>query len=279
VTLGHGVYFLTTCTARKSRVPAPEFLFRNAPSFEDWRGRRSEQLLAARDLYQGDNAHQALDGPEFWGKETIERRVISAGFGLLDWDSKISAYSATFQRGHEDSIDRVEKPRSWWNHFPGVAELARQKPQTPILIAAGEVYVNAMLDDLLAARNSLEDPADLMILSAGCRNIGELNDNLLPASADFRPAVGGTLSALNVRLANWLLRQNPVDPRASLERLRALTNPEPRPNRSKRTDSEVAAYIRGNAVVERTPLLRKFRSAGHACGESRFNRIYKMIIT
>src|SRR5690349_15061048 len=105
---------VVSCTARKS-VNGAIVAARNATSaqferrIEKWTEALEQcefQLLQARDLYCGDSwatIRTAIHKPSF----IVDWWIVSAGYGLIRSDELIAPYSATFVRGHEDSVVRA----------------------------------------------------------------------------------------------------------------------------------------------------------------------------
>jgi hypothetical protein len=154
-----------------------------------------------------------------------------------------------------------------------------------ILVAASEVYLHALAEDLREAVQGLGDPERLGILSGGCDALDGLTPFLLPCDARLQPVVGGALQSLNVRVARAALldwcREPPT--RSSLrERLAQLIAGQPPadcPRRERMTDDELRRYIRAALAREPgsrpTPLLRRLRAAGQACEHSRFTNLFR----
>lgn len=300
------VNIVTTCSDRKRAVGESPILLRHVPAgdvsqrVESWRGllRQAKHRFAACDLYVGEHWSVARQIPER-GMELGFRAslwVCSAGYGLIHSDTEIAPYGATFTRGHLDSIDKPthRKPtqsnaREWWlasckrSTIQGLAALAADHPRTPLLVAVSSTYLNAIADDLRAASRQLRSPDLLIIIASGIDRapIG-LEDNLLPAGAEFSPGVGGTLGSLNIRLALEALRwakpggldANYLRQRfgQQLRRLPAFSRPDRRPL----SDPEVIAFISRNLDIaaSHTGMLRHLRNSGLACEQARFRELY-----
>jgi hypothetical protein len=85
--------------------------------------------------------------------------------------------------------------------------LGRAEPDVPLLVALSEPYLQAVTDDLRRAGEALADPELLSIVCAGAPAGHPLARQLLPCTAALRSVVGGTLGALNVRVAARLIER------------------------------------------------------------------------
>jgi hypothetical protein len=179
----------------------------------------------------------------------------------------------------------------WEGPEPGTArsveEVALASPKTPLMVAASSDYLVAMEQDLLRARSRLESPELLLLISPRMSRESPLTTNLLPADGRLQPAVKGSLTSLNVRIARLLLQDSNRDElryssaAARLSRLLSTCTLQSKVRRRPSTDEEVAAFIRHKRnelpKSSRTRLLTLFRASGHACEQSRFASIYNEV--
>ena len=304
------LHLIVSCTNKKTREASPEATMRAyshlriAGRHQEWvrvLEQASEGSLPARQLYCGD--HWAV-------VRSLEKRVIdltvwisSAGYGLIQPDSKIIPYSATFVADQPDSVSNgLAQPNAvctsrWWKLLAGwtgsgirtprtVTELAHLHPRTVVLVVASRPYLEAMYDDLLSAREELTATDQLLLLSAGTRELGALSDHLLPCDARLQPLVGGALASLNVRVARYLIshwQENESSPlrlspmRGVLKSVLARQQRHEPPRREVVSDEEVREFIR-RAFLEPvngyTPLLRALRDSGRACEFTRFRSLF-----
>ncbi len=304
---------VVNCTNRK-KVPAPEALqLRSIPQVaaarrvELWMRRLAEHdapSVPVLDLYAGDHWHVArtiVTEALVHGRDA-RLWVCSAGHGLLHDRARVKPYSATFTPGQPDSITSVgasvarSELRHWWAGIiasrtgpepRSLQELADREPSTPLLIVASQPYLEAMSDDLSAAVEALASRDLLSILSIGVlpSRLRKLGPHLLEADARLETEVGGTRSALNVRVARSLLRA--ADGKAEVTTsdlaliLRRMAHGLPPPrvhDRRKMTDDEVRAYViqarRDDPRVSKTQLLRALRESGAACEQVRFGALF-----
>jgi hypothetical protein len=142
-------------------------------------------------------------------------------------------------------------------------------------------YLRACAHDLIAAATKLHRPEQMAIISVGGGTTPELREYLLPADAHLQAVVGGSLGALNVRLAARLLQTAAADPfnRHDLAgRIRTLARGARRqvPKREVLTDDKIRAFIaeRVSESSTYTSMLRQLRGAGLACEQQRFARLF-----
>jgi hypothetical protein len=229
--------------------------------------------------------------------------VLSAGLGLVDAYDKIPAYAATFNRGHPDSVcaDPAASPasvrRQWWDEIanwsgPGgdrkrrhLADLAR-RPGARLLVCVAPDYLDAAADDLRAAYKLLGDDR-LVVVAAGEPEEG-LSEVWVRCPGQLRMRLGGSMSSTALRATRAVIQ--------SLDRLEALdanrarrtiadllrsTEPLPKYERTRMTDSDVLAWIRTDAKVNpranKSAALRRLRDQGRACEQARFGRLYDVV--
>lgn len=293
------VRVVVTCTRRKTR-PIPRALhMRNVPGarlstrFRNWTERLTSaaaRSVPALDLYAGEHwtiARHLCGEAEMPAK--VDLWVCSAGYGLIPVDAPIAPYSATFVPGDPDSVPGGAA--AWWaalGDWDGPAggarsfvQLAAANPSARLVVVLSAAYLRACHHDIRQAADKLTDPVGLSIISAGTKHDRDLADFLLPADARLQSALGGTLQALNIRAAEYLLAVGLVDHEemnAGLERLLAEQPPPRHYDRRRATDAEVRHFIRDHLRAEPPPthtrLLREFRDAGYACEQGRFAALF-----
>ena len=152
----------------------------------------------------------------------VDLWVVSAGYGLVHEGDLVKPYAATFTPGLPDSVIRPDQAgrrvatSDWWAQLAlwrgptsgnprSLSELARRNPTDHLIVALGSTYLEAVLDDITAARSLLKDPALLVVISAGTRPSDRLGSNLIPIDSSYQHYLGGTRLSLNVRAARWLV--------------------------------------------------------------------------
>ena len=182
-------------------------------------------MLPARELYAGDHWTVASSLERVAASSGFRAAiwVCSAGYGLLNLDSMVKPYSATFSSSHPDTVCkwgdgkyRRGNKRLWWDLLSqwsgpdttsprSIAGLAATFPTYPLLVVASRDYMEGLLDDCREARNALDDPDLLSIVSAGSRDLPGLNPNLIPSDVSLRWLVGGSVRAFNIRYTRKIL--------------------------------------------------------------------------
>lgn len=307
-------HVIAACTDRKRLPVPPRRRMRNVRvhdldrRFEAWRRVLSgfpALTTDAANMYRGDHWSIARELPQTASARGWQVRlwVASAGYGLIPASATIASYSATFTPGHPDSVaihDTAawrEGVRRWWQlqgSVPGpdlvaprsIAHLATTAPDALVVIAS-DVYVDAMEDDLQAARNALTDAERLTIVSGKPRRKTALSSNWVETDARLRQVLGGAVGSLHARVTRHLLTT--LDPagfstaaaREATLRLLASAPPLPVYDRAPSTDYEVAAFIkralRCAPTARHTPLLREYRASGRQCEQRRFRMIFERL--
>jgi hypothetical protein len=293
------IHVVVSCTERKSLPPLPSLrasqLTRDSfrHRLESWVTNLASAASALRvaELYQGEHWSVAR---EIVAEPHAKVLVASAGYGLLDVESFIAPYAATFVSGQPDSItlatssaEMDAQRRLWW------CELRERAPQQerrslaalaadgPLLVAASRPYLAAMAEELIEADNA--SPGHVVLTTTGDVPAG-LRHLRTAATGALRTLLGGSMQAVSVRLAAHIVRKVPegklthASANALTERLMADASPLERHSRSPLTDDDVLAYI-VSAMSDATPpscsaLLRTMRDEGLACEQKRFRRLY-----
>ena len=307
---------VVTCTKRKHRSPKDPLKFRHITKssieegFSAWVDRLNgtdDGTLPARELYAGDHWTVASSLEQVAASSGFRAAiwVCSAGYGLLHIDSLIKPYSATFSSSHLDTVCRWsdgkyrrDYRRVWWellSQWPGpemaaprsIAGLAATFPTYPLLVVASRDYMEGLLDDCREARDTLDDPDLLSIVSAGSRDLQGLTPNLIPSDVSLRRLVGGSVRAFNIRYTRKILLDMDYEElRASVLHRKcsdivAQSPRLPAISRAKTRDEEVRRFIwtslEQQGITGYTRLLRRLRESGMACSQSRFSRIFESV--
>ena len=311
------VNIVVTCTKRKHRSPTERLKFRHIgknsieEGFSAWVDRLKGievGTLPARELYAGDHWTVASSLEQVAASSGFRAAiwVCSAGYGLLNLDSMVKPYSATFSSSHPDTVCRWGdgkyrrgNKRLWWDllgQWSGpdttsprsIAGLAATFPTYPLLVVASRDYMEGLLDDCREARNALADPDLLSIVSAGSRDLPGLNPNLIPSDVSLRWLVGGSVRAFNIRYTRKILLETDYQElRAPVlhRKFSEIVAQSPRPpaiSRAKISDGEVWGFIwtslEQQGLAGHTRLLRRFRDSGRACSQNRFSRIFESVV-
>jgi hypothetical protein len=258
--------------------------------------------VAARDLYQGEqwSLLRQLER-QTTQPGVVKYWVLSAGYGLISFGAPLRPYSATFSKGHPDSVfdpgyglpmgsvvDRWLDVLTEWEGPAGgprsLPELIKDDPECTVMLAASPIYVSAVQEQLKAAASLMASADRLLVFSAGSESRpGVEGPDLLAFGGDLRARLGGSLMSLNVRVLAAVLRLGEPLDRPTVQRtLDEWMRDAPRwetPKRAPLKDQEVRRFLRRELKrepgVQWTPLLRRLRNAnGHACEQKRFRALF-----
>jgi len=316
--MGKAINIVVTCTSRKTRDPLARFRLRDVRDKTvqhralNWIERlrtNGNSRTSASQLYCGEYWSVVRSLPSVARDAGVTPRIwiCSAGYGLISPQSQISSYSATFSPYERDSVtrgfdadDRRIAARQWWRSIsswsgPSGTELrsltaiARRYQNVPLLVVASPDYLQAIDQDLNGAAAVLSRTDLLLIVSAGTRTFGKLTDHLLPCDARLQSCLGGTRGTLNIRIARLLLQYMgrghiSLDrQKAQLRRLLSKQPPIEQHHRRVLTDEQVRRFIHlelnKNNSASRSLLLKKLRSSGRACEQSRFADLYTEMVS
>jgi hypothetical protein len=312
------LHVVLTCTKRKRKTAPDALQLRSYPEgsldtrLQAWMQaleRATDPAVSVQDLYAGDHWQVGGSLPALASAQGITARlwVCSAGYGLIPLEAPIVPYSATFSRGHADSVWRAgesmsapEAVRRWWEGLgawvgpsPGAPRtlqaLAARDPGAGICVVASPTYLDAMREDLVEAAGALERRDSLVLISAGTDRLEGLEENLLRFDWRLQGSagpLGGAAMSLNVRVARLLLEGGWEPSAAALNRrVKALASgiPPRQPKVGERVPPErVEEFVRRelslDPVARATPLLRKLRDGlGWAFEEKRFRRLVETV--
>ena len=312
------VCFYTSCTMMKS-LPVPNEL--NMGSLGQMSSKnRGKEWMSRLDAYNGEKrtpiklyagGHWSVFRTFVESQQSSGLRsfVISAGYGLISTEISsnelLAPYAATFTSGQTDSVStgttstRLIENRSWWDQlcswYPkglgpirSIRQTMKAMPDSVHLLALSSSYLNAILTDLTLAKRELSNPNNLIIVSTPKKMYGDINDNIVPTSANLQTCLGGGLLSLNVRLAIAIYQEfsqsnfSPLSAREFAQNLQLNARAREIPKRNKATDMEVNSFIMKSLSAHKsqsyTPLLQSFRKSGRACEVKRFRDIFKSTI-
>ncbi len=306
---------VVTCTKRKTQVARRSLCIgslsksNTSQLVEKWLGKLEDvesPVTSAFDLYSGDHWKIAKSLPGLAKEKGVDLQlwVCSAGYGLVSGDAAIKPYSATFSSGHVDSVlgkifnASSESVTQWWSGLSKwrgpeagqprtLKSLAQRFPNASLVVAASDVYLSAMEEDIASAKQEIASQDSLVVVSGTGLLRGDLATNLIPCDARLQSLLGGALMSLNIRIVRWLLETTrvwPLNVNRSRTRFRELVESQPplvHASRTQVTDEQVADFIkrklRKRPELTASPLLRSLRESGLACEQKRFGRIFKEI--
>lgn len=288
------MYLVATCTDRK-RLPAAASAtvrdLRRGPVAEraaTWIRRleaSTDRVMTARDLYSGESWSVARSTESL----VAQLFVVSAGYGLVTADDQLCPYAATFSLGVPDSVGENEvQCEEWWRILCEWRGPSRSRVSLSELSSRGVVLIAASWQYLVPLRSEIErlPPERVLVCSAGAP-AGLLDDYRLPVEGRFRTVVGGSMMAVNTRVARHLLeREGQRLGRGAAERILAeLAVASGRlvsPSRVRLTDDDIRTWIvealSDSGDARWTALHRRFRDAGLACEQRRFRQLFREVV-
>jgi hypothetical protein len=307
--LGRAVNLVVSCSNRK-RYPAAAGLSTRELSGIDidarldlWKKRLTSiaaEEHSAETTYIGEHWSIARAIPTEASAHgwAVRLWICSAGYGLIQPDTLIKPYQATFSPGSPDSVQILPAPRTsrqqWWTGVctyvlpressspRSLKQLASAFPRTPLVVALSADYLAAIeteLQEVLAEQSFFRH--HLSIISSGTRDRRHVwGKNLLPCDRRLSASLGGTLTSLNARVARHLFQ---FDSDANVARLAEHVQaiaPGTRTvaTRTPQSDEDVERFIRGELKktpnASRSKLLDRFRASGKACEQRRFGTVY-----
>ncbi len=287
-------HVIVPCTNKKiSRLGDPVY-YRNCHpgSPQDWiklLSLKESPVIPAREVYCGGSWSEILNSLEHVPSARFS--IVSAGYGLIDLDTPICSYQATFQSGSPDSVGRdfktqVEANRNWWETINGVDWYLRfAEIKGIVLVQLSKVYINALMPGLLKLTSIVGDK--LLIISPGYPyQSSPIANCFLPIDARFEHILKCTRSQLGASTLKWILSEYPPnqgwDVAAIKEGVRKVTEPLPdivKHNRIPLSDKEVIDFIDEHqhrlTNPSASPLLRILRDSNYACEQSRFSKLFR----
>lgn len=310
------LHVVVTCKSRKTRPISDELRVANVPSLsldsrvQAWTESletSGEESVIAGDLYAGEHWKVVRGLASSVGDDLrVKVWVVSAGYGLIEYSTRLKPYSATFIRPHVDSVvpKHVTYTASdWWTALSawtpqsGLPRQIRTLAETIgdtdfILLALSEPYAMAVATDIEAA--ACARPERVALISAGlvtsrASELSEqLRDVILPAESRLKALVGGAMQGVNARIAakavasHSLWFPNSTGLRELFRSWLTQAPPLQRYDRRALSDDEVRSFI--SACGPRTQgrsksrLLRELRDSGMACEQSRFSTLYEEVL-
>ena len=248
--------------------------------------RGASKRCRAVDLYQGEHWKIAK---RLYSSGQVSLWVASAGYGLVHAESQLAGYSATFSHPNPDDvtgqIGTSEERRKWWNLLrqnsenpaPRMSEIGSSGP---ILLAASAGYIDAMSDEIIDAISS---GVEVVIVTSGGLD-DRLESRQVLVEGRFRNVLGGSMQALNVRVAEHIINSlagTQVTLQSAREVVADLASKSPplkKYSRRTMSDEEVRSFVvaelQSNTRVAKSALLRKLRDQGYACEQTRFSALF-----
>ena len=298
---------LIPCTHRKRIRPPAELLARNlckgtATEVANlWTDRvtHAAESYGFSEIYCGRAFREAAQAVKLLSAEFA---VISAGLGLVRYDSLIPSYSLTVAPGNQDSITKKvscgrSNPAAWWEvlkasskQIIGLDELVRETKPSLVLLSLSANYAKLVFNDL--EKLSDDEAKGFRIFGLGITEHlpSNLAGSVMPYDARLNGPDSpskGTMSDFGSRALHQFtkcLDQGSVQARNVDEDRAALLNmmhqwrsPET-PKREPMRDDDVVRFILDNwdTTGGRSGVsLRLLRDNGYACDQGRFRDLFR----
>lgn len=280
------------CTNRKSAPVPTELAVRSLDAgntearADQWVERvgAATERVPLSELYMGEAWQQAKTLLSDAGANgyDADMYVVSAGLGIRHVNSLGPAYSATFSRGHADSVanDGVGAVQ-WWRRMrtQSDAHAPESVCRESVLVVTSDSYGQVIAEDIdrWSARCD-----DLLVVGGSDGQSSQVPR--LPADRALRKQLGGTVSSLTIRMARrWLemshgkrLTEDGV--RTTWQEWARISRHVEVYDRIVMSDDDVRDFL-GEVLGEEptisaTRALRKLRDSGRACEHRRFHRIH-----
>jgi hypothetical protein len=271
----------------------------------EWTGRLETypaNRLPASELYAGDHWKIVLRIPQAATEQlAVKLWVVSAGYGLVAFDTPLKPYSATFIRAHTEAVapaGSTHSSRDWWREISAWTPEGYRQPRTlgelaahftsrndALLLALSEPYAQALREDIAVSEQHA--PGRVALVSVGLASAGEHGSpaSLLPVEARLKQIVGGAMQGVNARIAERIVREHAswfpqADRLSALVREWVEVAPElPKYDRAQQSDADVRQFIREKAgaggPISKSAVLRELRNSGRACEQARFGRLFR----
>ncbi len=281
------------CTNRKSGPVEPELAVRSLVDgsvyarAEQWieRVEAAQDLRTVEDLYMGEAWLQArglVFEAEAQGYD-VDPYVVSAGLGLRSLKSIAPAYSATFARGHEDTVGRdAGTAVQWWRaiRVQSRATCPESVCGDSMLLVVSESYARVLAEDIANWAVRCDD----LLVVGGAATQQTSSIARLPADRALRNALGGTVSSLTLRMARRLVgltgggALSAPGVRESFQGWAADARHVENYDRRTLSDDEVRFFLGEllgeSPTISATRALRLLRNSGRGCEQRRFSRLH-----
>ncbi|BEU01898.1 hypothetical protein OAG1_06980 [Agarivorans sp. OAG1] len=258
---------------------------------------QTPERYSSSSLYTG----QAFKFAKKLAKENeFKLSILSAGFGLVESNTNLPCYNATFA----SNVNRVPSPHPvWWSsvcdtHLPGISisKYVAAHPEERFVFCLSKEYINAVQEDLRHTLDSqaLNSEKIIIITSSIPRTLQPFKSQFVKVSRNIlnhpkAKECGLALTDRNIiYIATYLFVEQLRLTKASFngiiqtltKDLRSLSAPK-RPIRVKRDNSFILTFIEKELDkhhdASQTLLFKLYKEEGNACADTRFRSLYHKI--
>jgi hypothetical protein len=264
----------------------------------------------AINLYKGNAWKTNIDAFNSIDERDKKLWIVSCGYGLINSDTKVTGYQATFQQNEEGSISSViEKDlkdnnsfisKSWWDLLvkqpplsTDISSLNTLLSDSPLedkfIIVISKNYLDAVSNDLLEGLK--KRGSDCLIISnsqeLAKQNYRSTFPQLLSYIEGAEHDFPGNMISLNGQIALALIKENFNQYGWDIERFNFWTKSKGKRDVVKKitkpiSDKQVEDFIRSmmidNSSISKTACLKQLRSQEFSCEQKRFQKIYESIL-
>ncbi|MEZ9157231.1 DUF6884 domain-containing protein [Vibrio lentus] len=301
------IHLLIPCTARKT-LDVPVSMNISEHSFdtlqetlENWEQAfsQAQKKVKAKDLYSGQTfAKLRLKSKEL----NLSLKILSAGFGLIDGETELPGYNATFA----PNKNRVPTPNnSWWHavnqsKLPSLSlkETFKGSQDDYFLVVASSEYLQAIQADLVETFSEFKNaPKRFAIIATSIpKSLTSYSTCFVKCSRqvlDHKSAknYGLSIADRSITAIAALMFLNKIeltkpdfsDTISALNLDFAQLTPKQKQSRTKRDDDFIVDFIKNEILTgEHKPVsgaaaLKIYQASGNACTDKRFATIYKQV--
>ncbi len=299
----------TTCTA-SGTVPAVESLdgvhwdeypshqeFRDAWCKEEKSLDKDDQILV-KQLYSGTSFQtvHAMRDEIIAADHEVCVKVVSLGYGLLDWEDSIHPYNLSLVQGSKASLHRIVagerfSPERWW----AMINSGLSDTRTPItdylrtaaeagainIVCVSSTFLQLISDDLLDASRSIDidfvivGPTSTSQMIKSCRLLAKSGFIQVVGRDKIRTGLSGNKYNFAQRCAHQIVSDKIESPNTSLREIVGKYEGSNSPIIDKGPD--LAAFV-GAAHMDKKPLdeaFRKYVDDGGTVSYIRFAHLYE----
>lgn len=296
------IHLLVPCTARKTLDVSTSMNISEHISsdiqdtLERWEYAFSKvtSKTKAEDLYSGQAFSKLRD---YSKKHDLSLKILSAGFGLVDGETELPGYNATFAQ----NPNRVPSPKNdWWNAIhqstlpnTSIEETVERNPDDRFVIVASQEYLQAIQTDLLATLSGIKEAQDrFAIVATSTPKVLSMYENCFvkcsrktlkhPKAKKFGLSIADrsiTAIATLIFLEKFALTNHDFSGTiCTLNCEFANLEEAEKPKRVTPSPEFIESFIRREfGKTSKGLMLRQFRKSGYACSDERFGEFYKQV--
>jgi hypothetical protein len=287
------ILLLVACTQSK-RIPSSAIL--NASQYSQCSlESMARQWLEAQKNVRLDIVANKLYKGNYWAKASslhskfnlpIKKMIVSAGFGLVDWEQYITSYSITFSPNLPDSIPNASSIGDrfkWWSLLGGPEKLENHLTNNNCyIIPALPLYY---LEVILPTLYKFKSRSIIVTSQYSQKTFQKYNDFIITLTKNASNTLGGLSSTLIPRCIQYLLDNieniNEINSNKIIYLLNKLEY-SPQKNQSQRVKNlNIQSWITDKLIddpyLSASKALQILRKEGFAHEQKKFHRLFNNI--